>query len=195
VPHRQGPCVLASGIPPGQSEPLGNPRLTLVSDGNLWRRLRSRRNIGVDGRVQFWMDLPVTSEGNPRCNPKLLAVCQTIITLRRVKLLRPMQFGVNPFAIWALVKIARMLASEAGCRGFDPGLPLHFPPLTDSRNLRCVQSKLVQVLNPPNTLNLTAPGCIPPPGSARHGDRLILHSDKSVTKITEHQSPRAGQRK
>jgi hypothetical protein len=51
-----------------------------------------------------------------------------------------MQFGVNLFATWELVKIARMLASEAGCGGFDAGLPLPCPPLTDSRNLRFVQS-------------------------------------------------------
>ena len=53
---------------PCQSEPLGKPRLTLVSDGNPLRRLllRSKKN-SVPMAVSPWMDLPVTSRGETAC--------------------------------------------------------------------------------------------------------------------------------
>ena len=38
--------------------------------------------------------------------------------------------------------------------------------------------------NPPNTLNLTASGCIPTNGLCQTLWRLVLSSDKSVTKVT-----------
>jgi len=66
-----GLSVPTSRIVPCQSEPLGKPRLTLVSDGNPSRRLllRSKKNSGSMA-VSPWMDLPVTSRrGN--CLPDL----------------------------------------------------------------------------------------------------------------------------
>ena len=87
-----------------------------------------------------------------------------------------------------------MPASQAGGRGFDPRLPLDFSSAHGFPEPQVCPVKLVQVLNPPNTLNLTAPGCIPTDGLCQTLWRLILNSDKSVTKITQRQSPRAGQR-
>jgi hypothetical protein len=83
--------------------------------------LRSKRNIGVDVQCSvldgFARHIP---RGTRVFESELIAVCQTIITLRRVKLLRPMQFGVNLFATWELVKIARILASELDSAGSIP---------------------------------------------------------------------------
>jgi hypothetical protein len=111
--------------------------------------LRSRRNIGVDVPCSVLDGFARHSPRGTRVfESQLIAVCQTIITLRRVKLLRPMQFGVNLFATWELVKIARMLASEVGSHGFDLSPAPFFLRLTDSRNLRFVQSNWSKVLNP-----------------------------------------------
>ena len=145
------PRLLASGVAPGQSEPPGNPRLTLVSDGNPLRRLllRSKNNIGVDGRVRFWMDFARhIPRGKLLLQSWLIAVCPTIITLRRVKLLRPNAVRRKP--------------------------------------LRCLSSPTGPSSQSPNTLNLTASGCIPTNGLCPTQTlwRLISNSDKSVSKIT-----------
>src|SRR5215472_16405858 len=57
-----GLSVPASLRVPCQSEPVGKPRLTLVSDGNPFRRLLlcSTKN-SASMAVSPWMDLPVTS--------------------------------------------------------------------------------------------------------------------------------------
>jgi hypothetical protein len=58
-------CVLASRITPCQSEPLGKPRLTLVSDGNPLRRLllRSKKNSLLMAVSPFGWICPSHPEG------------------------------------------------------------------------------------------------------------------------------------
>jgi hypothetical protein len=66
---------------------------------------------------------------------RLIAVCQTIITLRRVKLLRPMQFDVNPFATRELIKSQACSLPKEDVAGSIPVFRSIFPPLADSRKL------------------------------------------------------------
>src|ERR1700741_1429244 len=63
-----GLFVLASRIVPCQSEPLGKPRLTLVSDGNPLRRLllRSKKNSVFTAVSPFGWILPITSRRGSR---------------------------------------------------------------------------------------------------------------------------------
>jgi len=60
-----GLSVLASRIVPCQSEPLGKPRLTLVSDGNPLRRLllRSKKNSVFTAASPFGWICPSHPEG------------------------------------------------------------------------------------------------------------------------------------
>ena len=60
-----GLSVLASRIVPCQSEPLGKPRLTLVSDGNPLRRLllRSKKNSVFTALSPFGWICPSHPEG------------------------------------------------------------------------------------------------------------------------------------
>lgn len=79
-----GPSVLASRIAPCQSEPVGKPRLTLVSDGNPLRRLLlvSKKNSLFMAVSPFWMDLPVTSRrGNSLRNVSASGAGESIILL------------------------------------------------------------------------------------------------------------------